>query len=346
MEKLRTTEAAEHPAAADGGKDSPARRHPYRGFALRGGLGVGLLGFLAYRFGASAVFSVLSRERPGYFLLAIAIYTAGQVMSACRWQLLAAVVAIRGRFSEFLAYYFLGMFTNLFVPGIIGGDAARAFYLGRRHGRLGPAAASVVADRGLGLLSLLWLAAAVGGSLDVGALPSAVVRPVMLIGAVSLGAFLAAPLIARAERLMPHSLARHAGLITPYLRRPLSLLPAIILSLILQALYVIGQYVLALGLGVSLPLSTFLICVPVAGVFASIPVTFGGLGLRESAYTVLFGMVGLGSADAIALGLLWFASTVLVGLTGIVPFLTTEIPVPSPAQAAQSPGLPEMKTGG
>lgn len=323
-------------AAADREKDSTAPRHPYRAFGLRAALGVALLGFLAHRFGASAVFSVLSRERPGYFILAIAIYAAGQVLSAWRWRLLAAVVAIHGRLSEFIAYYFLGMFTNLFVPGLVGGDAARALYLGRRHGRLGAAAASVVADRGLGLLSLFWLAAAVGGSLNAGALPPVVVRPVMLIGAVCLLAFVAFPLIARVERLMPHSLARYAGLVTPYLRRPLSLMPAIILSLILQALYVVGQYVLAIGLGLSIPLSTFLICVPVAGVFASIPVTFGGLGLRESAYTVLFGMVGLGSADAIALGLLWFAGNAVVGLTGIVPFLTIEISQPSASQAAQS----------
>jgi hypothetical protein len=48
-----------------------------------------------------------------------------------------------------------------------------------------------------------------------------------------------------------------------------------------------------------------------------------GLGIRESAYLVLFGMAGMRKEDAIALGLLWFAATMLGGLTGAIAFITT-----------------------
>lgn len=48
-----------------------------------------------------------------------------------------------------------------------------------------------------------------------------------------------------------------------------------------------------------------------------------GLRIRESAYLVLFGMAGMRKEDAIALGLLWFAATILGGLTGALAFITT-----------------------
>ena len=83
--------------------------------------------------------------------------------------------------------------------------------------------------------------------------------------------------------------------------------------MLLQAILAVCQYVLALGLGLHLPLSMFLLIVPISGVLASLPVTLNGLGLRETAYLFLFGMAGVGRDDAIALGLLYFSATMLGG---------------------------------
>jgi glycosyltransferase 2 family protein len=307
----------------------PAAGHPYLGFAIRAAAGVGLIAFLIRKAGGRTIVSLLMRERPAYFAAAIVLYVAGQAMSAYRWQLLAAIVGLRGKFRRFLAYYFIGMFTNLFLPGLVGGDAARAIYLGREHDRMGPAVASTVADRLVGLMALCWFAATLVWALNDGILPASVTRPVILLGLAGFAAYLAAPLIARAEHLMPHRLARPIGLVTPYLHRPAALIVPLGLSLLLQISLVIGQYILALGLGLSIPLYVMLLCLPIANTFASIPVTIGGLGLREGAYTLLFGMAGVSRVDAVALGLLWFASATLGGLVGIIPFLITPVLRPS-----------------
>jgi hypothetical protein len=104
------------------------------------------------------------------------------------------------------------------------------------------------------------------------------------------------------------------------------MMPAIGLSVALQLSLAICQWILARGLGLSAPLTLFVLCVPIANVFASLPVTLNGLGVRETAYLMLFGMAGMAKADAIALGLLWFAATVLGNLTGVVAFVLTETP--------------------
>ena len=95
----------------------------------------------------------------------------------------------------------------------------------------------------------------------------------------------------------------------------------------LQITLALGQYILAAGLGLTAPLSLFILCVPIANVFASLPLTLNGLGIRESAYLLLFGMAGMRKEDAIALGLLWFAVTMAGGLTGAIAFVTTPAPV-------------------
>ena len=301
--------------------------HPYRGFALRAGLGLAVVAALLWHYDARPIFRILSRERPAYFAAVIAIYLAGQALSAYRWQLLAATLKVHARYSEYLAYVFVGMFTNLFVPGLLGGDAARSVYLGRRHGRMGEAIASVVADRGVGLLGLFWLAAFAAIFLNFAAIPPSVTTPTIAIGAISMAGYLAAPLIARLVHLMPRRVRRAAGIVTPYLHHPAVLVAPIALSIVLQITLAFCQYVLATGLGIGVPLAVFILCVPIANVIASLPLTLGGLGLRESAYLVLFGMAGMRKEDAIALGLLWFAAIAIGGLTGAIAFATTRAPV-------------------
>jgi len=295
---------------------------------MRAGLGLAVIALLLWHYDARPVLRILPRENLAWFIGAIALYVAGQVMSAWRWQLLGAVLHVHERFARYLRFYFIGMFTNLFVPGLVGGDAARAIYLGRHSGRMGEAVASVVADRGIGLLALFWLAAAMA-LLEHDALAPGVIHPAVAVGAIALAGFLAAPLVARIVHLMPRPIRRAGGIVMPYLHRPQTMIPAIVLSLILQISLAICQWMLARGLGLTTPVMIFLLCVPIANVFASLPVTLNGLGIRETAYLMLFGMAGVGHDNAIALGLLWFAATMIGGLTGSVAFVTT----PAPAAA-------------
>ena len=294
---------------------------------MRAGLGVAVVAVLLWRYDARPIFRILSRERSAYFAAAVVLYLAGQAMVAWRWQSLAAIAKVHGRYREFVAYIYVGMFTNLFVPGLLGGDAARSVYLGRRHGRMGEAIASVVADRGVGLISLFWLAAIAAIFLNFAPLPRSVIAPTVAVGAIAMAGFLASPLIARLIHLMPRPVRRAGGLVLPYLHNQAALIPAIGLSFVLQIELAFCQYLLAAGLGLGVPLSLFILCVPIANVFASLPLTLNGLGIRESAYLVLFGMAGMRKEDAIALGLLWFAATMVGGLTGAIAFVTTPAPV-------------------
>ncbi len=289
-------------------------------FGLRVGLGLGLLSVLFYLDGFRHIAEILARERLGFFAAALALYLAGQVMSAYRWMLLARLNGLGGRWREYLAYYFIGMFTNLFVPGLIGGDAARSAYLGLRENRLPAAVTSVIVDRSIGLVALFWFASLVIMLDGQTPIPAALIRATITIGLLCLGGFVIAPWLVAPLRLLGGRLGRFINSVIPYLRRPVAIIPAILLSLLLQASLAICQYLLAIGMGAQVSFSAVMLIVPLVNLVTSLPITLNGLGVREGAYLVLFGMVHLQHQDAIALGLLWFVVSTLGGLTGIIPF--------------------------
>ncbi len=86
-------------------------------YVLRAVLGIGILSLVLSRLNFRQLLDLLTRERPAYFLAATLIYVGGQMVAACRWRLLARMVGIGGRYLEYLLYFFIGAFTNLFVPG-------------------------------------------------------------------------------------------------------------------------------------------------------------------------------------------------------------------------------------
>lgn len=336
-ENLRVVKRAEvAPPTAAASADSEFRYKrlpPWLVFAIKLAAGFSVVALLLWHYDLRSTFQLIRRERPILFLATVGLYVAGQAMSAFRWQLLAGLNGLSGHYSDYLAYYFVGMFTNVFVPGLVGGDALRALYLGRRHQRIGEAFASVMADRGIGLLTLFWLAAVAALCTTRVRLPTSVLRVTLAAGGLSLLAYLAAPQLAKWVSRMKR-LNRLLVPIIPYLCRPIALTPAIALSALLQLLLATCQYLLAIGLGLNIALGTFILIVPITNVIASLPITINGLGMREAGYLLLLGMAGVGKEQAVALSILYFAATLAGGLTGVIPFIVTPMPGP---EAIESP---------
>jgi uncharacterized protein (TIRG00374 family) len=313
-------------------------------FGVKLAAGIALVGFLLWHYDLRSAFQLIRRERPVFFVATVMLYVCGQAMSAYRWRFLAALSGLRGSYAEYLSYYFIGMFTNVFVPGLVGGDTMRALYLGRQHRRLAPAFASVMADRGIGLLTLFWLAAVAALCTTRVRLPASVLRVTLFAGMLSLAAYIAGPLLAKWVSSIDR-FHRFFAPVIPYLSRPLALIPAIALSAMLQLALATCQYLLGVGLGLDIALATFVLIVPITNVIASLPITINGLGMREAGYLVLLGAAGVSKEQAVALSILYFAASLAGGFTGVVAWVTTPMPggvgkglksLPIPAIASRS----------
>ena len=157
-----------------------------------------------------------------------------------------------------------------------------------------------------------------------GLLAAAVAMAVALAAAL---AFAPAPLRLAARvshlgaRRLGEALQRVAQAFAGPLARPAARLETFGWSLLYQ--FVALSILLAAGLGWGEPeiLRAVYLGVPIALVASMIPITIGGLGLRESLFVVVLQPFGLSADRAFALSLVWLAANVLVGVVGLVPVL-------------------------
>jgi hypothetical protein len=274
-----------------------------------------------------------------YIALALVIYLGTQGISAVRWTVLARPLGIKTPFQDMVRYYLIGMFFNLFAPGTVGGDVSRIYYLVRdeqAHAKGHSvttihAAMSVLMDRAIGMIVLVWLGAAGLLLFPDYAVPYTV-RSVTLLFALAL---------------------LFAGLLTPFLRRVLpedghqfvvklrlafrsyrthwrALAAAGLLSLAVHLIQAWMHVVMGWALGLELPFSFCIIVYPLVGTFAAIPISLNGLGLREGGYLYLLAVIGIGTEKGVAFGLLLFLIVALDSLIGGLIFLLEKIPKPAP----------------
>jgi glycosyltransferase 2 family protein len=270
--------------------------------------------------------------RPWWLVGAWLLLFGSNLLGAWQWSRLLHVVEIRIPFWKVCAYYHVGLFFNNFLPAGIGGDIARVADASR-HGPTKTAALSaVLMDRILGTLAIASLAL-------VTTLPAidrfhltlvylAVVAffgiSVTLVWAVFHPALLPAceRLLARVGLggLSPHldDLAdRLAGF-----RARRGLFAGLFAVAALTQISRIGVHALvAQSLGMHVPLVYFFLFVPLLAVIVSLPISFNGIGVREGAGMVLFGLVGVDRAHAFSLQFLTYLVMVAVSMIGGLVFL-------------------------
>lgn len=107
-------------------------------------------------------------QTPDFAMLALAalcIFTA-TTLQFYRWYLLVRALDLPFTFRNAVRLGMVGFFYNTFLPGSVGGDAVKAFFLIRdQPARRAAAFATVVADRLFGLFGLILYVAVVGGAL-------------------------------------------------------------------------------------------------------------------------------------------------------------------------------------
>src|SRR3989454_9403017 len=113
---------------------------------LRVAVSIGIVTYILVDVDTDDLVRTLASVRPVPLAGALALFLAGQVLSAYKWSLLGRSVGYARPVGEYTRFYFIGMFFNLFGPSTIGGDVVRALYLAEGH-RPGIAINSVVFDR-------------------------------------------------------------------------------------------------------------------------------------------------------------------------------------------------------
>lgn len=282
-----------------------------------------LLAILLKTVDVGQTMGVVQHADPGFFLAALALYLAGVILRAYRWQVLLEPLGVRASLARLTELYFVGTFFSKFLPTGVGGDVVRAYEIAQDSRQAAAAVSSVVVDRASGLLTLM--------GMGLVALPFAreqvTPRLAWFVAAISVGSFVAVGLVmtpglwhiltsqlAWARRLAGHQMVRDlAGTVQRYGTR--ALVQALVISTLFNVMLIAVVYLIAMSLGVGISSLYFLIFVPLISLSLLVP-SISGLGVREAAFLYLFGQAGVDAPRALGMGLGFFAVDLFVGLLG------------------------------
>jgi len=297
-----------------------ARPGPLR-FVMRLLVGVLLLALIVSRIGRPDLGAPPGPRLFGGIVAAALLLLLGQSVAALRWKVVLGSGSPRWGYLTRL--YIIGGFFSLFLPTVVGGDMVRAAAAAQATRRPGGVIASVLIDRALGALALagygllgLLLAPELVSRLAVASRLRLPTAGVVLMGmAVAAILMLAAPRLLRVPRI--GAAARDGWqALRDLARSPRALVTAILLGFVVQGLYILLWVLLAQAVRLPVAASTLLLAVPIVSVFAMMPVTLNGLGVREGAWLLLLGASGIPDSRIVGFSLLFFLTNLITGLVG------------------------------
>ena len=290
----------------------------------------------------SRTVEVLASVRADFFILALLTFAASLALGSIQWMRLLEVQRIHIPLRTAVSFYFVGAFFNTILPSNIGGDVVRVYDVYRVSGKSNEAIAATVTDRMLGLVGLGLLAMPSGlyialsrGTLGTdsrfGGTSMIIVLAFVAVLAFAFMVLMNRELARKFYRLLRPLFIRgtHERFKNIYESFHLyrgnvrDLTAALGIAMVVQVLRVLVHYEVSRAIGLDIPVIYFFLFIPVIAIFIALPISIGGLGVREGLGVVFFcgAVQGLGKEQAFAMGLLAGVVGVLVSMVGGVIYL-------------------------
>lgn len=304
----------------------------------------GLIAFALRGVDSAAVLGHLRNVDIAAVVAAVLVATAISLLHARRWEVVLARMEHAVRFAQALRLVLIGYFFNQTLPSTVGGDAYRAWGVYKEGIHAGNAVASVVVDRAFALLALVaMIVAGAWWLFDLVQAPLARVAIALACAAgfAGFGLLLAlwrfSTLLTRwrASRFLLRVSEGARAVVT----HPASVIEVLLVTVAGYLVLSCVVFMLAQGMNVDLPLRYALLFVPLVTLVSVLPVSIAGWGLRESAMVHALGLIGVASAEAFSLSVLYGLVVMASGIPGGVLWLASrrERPTvtPTPAESQQ-----------
>jgi uncharacterized membrane protein YbhN (UPF0104 family) len=279
----------------------------------------------------------------GWWLVGAAVLTlAGILLSSLRWQVVLAALGVRSRLRHLVNHYLACQFVSNVLPTTIGGDVLRVSRLSRESGESPASFASVVLERLTGWLvlpiisyvgfvvnpGLTHLGAATGVALALTTATLALLA--LVLGLVASRRF--GDRTTGREGWRRFAAAVHLG-VERLRRDPGAAANVLAVGFAYQVVLVFSALFAAkaVGMGVEVGPTALLAFFPAVAIAQVLPVGISGLGIREGAFVLFLGPLGVPDEQAVALGLLLYLLNLGVSLLGAPAFaLGGRAAVPAP----------------
>lgn len=260
-----------------------------------------LLYFVFRQIDAKRLISTLESINLFYFSLAFLLYNLSKIISAVRLNYFFKEITINLPLWQNLRLYYVGMFYNMFLPGGIGGDGYKAYILKKHYDKkLAPIIKALLFDRISGLIALIFLAALLFLFSSYAVAPLKLLAWLTLIGIYPIFYLISF----KKELFMRYFTTTN------------------LLGFIVQLLQLLSALALIYSLKQSVPIVDFLVLFLISSVVSVLPITLGGIGVRELTFLYGLKLIGFPPDSGIAFSFLFFSVTLLASALG-APFLTT-----------------------
>ncbi len=252
-----------------------------------------------------------------FFLLSL-LYIFSQVVSSVRWSFVIESLNEKMAVSELLRAYFLGMYANLFLPSIIGGDAIKAYVVSKKIG-LRKSISSIFLERYNGLMALLLISliSVLVFNRFFNAKIIAVVVVVNIFSVISIYS-LRFNIFRKYEKLknfyddiaMFHK-SRFFARVS-------------ILSVVVQTIVIFIYMLSGLMLGIKISPIYYFAFIPIINLISFLPISFNGIGVREFSFVYFFSFANLNKLQALSLSISVFFVVIFCSLIGGVIYFVSK----------------------
>jgi glycosyltransferase 2 family protein len=280
---------------------------------LRWVAALAVLAVLLYFLPLGTVRAAIGRVPASRFVVVLLGYLLVHAIGVVKWRMVVNAAGAELDLATSAQCYMGGLFGTLFLPSIVGGDAIRLAVGLRRSPRPAAVLAGNVVDRsldvaaqaGLVVAGLLLLPGSVPGQLQGTAKKMVVSAGAGLIVLVVIAILLRRALLGGRSIRFRRRLARLRHAMRSVSRRPHVLAVGWLTGTFVQMTFLALTALLAISCGLVLPLRVWLFAWPLAKLAAVLPLTQGGIGVREAALVALLVPFGAAAHLVLAAGLVW-----------------------------------------
>lgn len=287
---------------------------------------LGLVAFLFHKLGIRNVAEQLLSVNLYWLALGILIFSISNIFGSYQWHTLLKIRGIKLPFIKVLYFYYTGLFFNNFLLGYVGGDAVRIYDITKSTGKNSDAFSSVLFDRFIGFCvsstmalfaALYWMNLFSSGKILI----SVIIIFLYLLAMLVL--FFNKRLIDKLSAFFKFFLPMKVKMkvkeiymgINEYRHHKLMLIKVIMISLLVQGMRIFVHYFSARAIGVCINPIYFIIFVPIIALLSSLPISIGGIGVRESSGVALFSSIWSIQTDIVAFEFLAY----IIGIIGTLP---------------------------
>lgn len=306
------------------------------------GIALAVMVWLLRKMGVANLGQTLRQCADQWYWLVAALLLSLIPLLLCviRWKMILDAQNMRLAWPRITSIFFIGLFFNSFMIGPTGGDLVKAYLTAREtHHKKTEAVSSIFIDRIVGLLSLAAIVAFMillrwdffmsNPETRKVTLPVLGVCTALLGGgtlAFSVHLFETFPFL---KRLTVHPLLGKIAVVVEKVynafyvcrQHPRLLAQICLYSITLQVVFVGVAALVGKALGLAIPFMDYMMFCPMIGLISAIPVTPGGLGIREGASVHLWAVLAVAADKAFLLAFLPFLFLIVWGLPGGILFL-------------------------